>query len=171
MGKTRREKYAWGIYFFFIFPLNIHVSWSNPFTNFKNSLFFWSFMLCLMRNNKFISSTDSGKPSKVFEDPGVPSLNKFMLFSHMQSTCGWNSSWKKLREETQTLQVKAAEGKAILFRLQNLFPSLKENTHTRTTHACSLSMSRATFLWCALLFPQSQKQNLPCELIGFVLKS
>lgn len=74
--------------FLLILLLNIQVSCSNPFTNIKKITLFLSFMLCLMRNNKFISSTASGKPSKVFKDPGVPSLNKFILFPHMQSTCG-----------------------------------------------------------------------------------
>lgn len=72
-----------------IFLPDIHVSCSNPFTNFESSpSFSVLYPLCYMRNNKFISSTANRKPIKLFEGQGAPFLNKLMLFSHMQSICG-----------------------------------------------------------------------------------
>lgn len=83
----------------------------------------------------------------------------------MQSIWGWNSSWRKLREETRNLQVEATEREAILHsrRIRTPFPALKKKKQmhrTRTIHnhwISNKSHSRDILTWCALLCP------VPCS--------
>lgn len=99
-------------------------------TSSKNSLLILH-LFSHISSNQLISSTANRKTIKVLEDQGAPSLNTHMPFPHMQSIWGWNSSWRKLGEETLTLQVEATEREAILHsrRIQTSFPALKKKAN------------------------------------------
>lgn len=123
-----------------------------------------------MRKNKCISSTANRKPIKVFEGQGAPFLNKRMLFPHMQSICGWNSSWRKLRGGNSNIVSQSCRRRGYSSqKVTKPFPALKKQTNKppkNPTHhiqdkngTCLLTVnaskshSRDILSWSALLWP------------------
>ena len=124
-----------------------------------------------MRNNKVINSTANRKPIKVFEGQGAPFLNKCMLFLHMQSVCGWNSSWRKLRGGNSNVVSQSCRRRGYSSqKVKKLFlPFKRENTQDEN-NTCSVTVnvskshSRDILPSCALLFLEPWRQSLPWEL-------